>query len=163
MPAKTAQLQVRVTPREKARLRRLADAAGMDLSAYLLARALPDDAGRVAALLQQLATTDAPAFPLAELHDLLVATPAVEFATLVAAPPPRTLAPWLANYVAAMVETAASRLGVVPPAWAADVPPLDAPWFATPLKALRPWLLRASPVPFRRRNLFVDTSLGGRA
>lgn len=163
MPTKTAQLQVRVSPRQKARLRRLAAAAGTDVSAFVLARVLPDDPGRFAALVRGLPEAEAPAFPLAELHDLLTACAAVEFAALVAEPPPATVAPWLANYVAAMVETAAHRLTCPPPPWVHDIVPLDRPWFATDLRALRPYLLRVSPVAFRRRNLFVDTTLGGRA
>jgi hypothetical protein len=42
------------------------------------------------------------------------------------------------------------------------VPPLDEPHFATPLRGLRLHLLRASPVAFKRRNIFVDSSVGDR-
>jgi hypothetical protein len=59
-----------------------------------------------------------------------------------------------------MVELAAHQKGVVPPAWVREVPPLDEPHFATPLEGLR--LLRASPVPFKRRNIFIDSSVGDR-
>lgn len=123
---------------------------------------LPDEPGRFAELVRALANTDAPAFPLAELHDLLTACTAADFDACVAASSPATLPAWLANYVAAMVETAAHRLGMAPPSWVHAIVPLDTPWFATELRALRPYLLRVSPVAFRRRNLFVDTTLGGR-
>jgi hypothetical protein len=52
--------------------------------------------------------------------------------------------------------------GVTPPTWAGSVEPLDRPHFATPLRSLRLHLLRASPVPFKRRNIFVDSSVGAR-
>jgi hypothetical protein len=68
----------------------------------------------------------------------------------------------LANYVAAMVEQAAQRAGVSPPTWTAAISPLDRPYFAVDLPGLRLHLLRASPTPFKKRNLFVDAGLGNR-
>ncbi len=74
----------------------------------------------------------------------------------------RGLSPYLRNYVAAMVELAAHQRGVAPPVWVRQVPPLEEPHFATSLPGLRLTLLRASPVPFKRRNIFIDSSLGDR-
>ena len=162
MAPKTDHIQIRVTPREKTRLRRLATGAGMDLSAYVLARALPDTGRRFAVLVDDLMRTEQPAFPLAELHDLLTGAAPIEFSALVASGLPAALEPWRANYVAAMVETAAASLRVAPPQWASSVVPLETPWFASPLRGLRSYLLRVSPIAFKRRNLFVDTTLGGR-
>lgn len=161
MPGKTTHLQIRIAPRDKTRLRRLASAAGMDLSSYLLARALPDEADRFAALTAELRTAEAPAFVFAELHDLLSRCAAVDFRALVETPP-AGLEAWRANYVAAMVETAAHRVGSAPPGWVGAIAPLESPWFATTLRSLRPYLLRVSPPAFKRRNLFIDTTLGGR-
>jgi hypothetical protein len=61
-----------------------------------------------------------------------------------------------------MVEQAAHQQDVVPPAWVRDVEPLDEPHFAVPLSSLRLHLLRAAPVPFKRRNIFVDSAVGDR-
>jgi hypothetical protein len=61
-----------------------------------------------------------------------------------------------------MVEQAAHLKGVSSPVWTTTIPPLDAPRFATTLTSLRPYLLAASPVSFKRRNIFVDASIGGR-
>src|SRR4051812_4161054 len=58
--------------------------------------------------------------------------------------------------VAAMVEHASAQRGRSPPSWTADVPPLEVPDMAAPLRSLRLHLPKASPVAFRRRNLFVD-------
>lgn len=162
MSGKTAQLQIRISPRDKTRLRRLAAAAGMDVSSYMLSRVLPDEAGRFAALTAALRSSEAPAFVFAELHDMLSRCAAIDFRVLVEMPPPAGLAPWHANYVAAMVETAAHRVSVAPPAWVTSIEPLKTPWFAAPLRSLRPYLLRVSPPAFKRRNLFIDTTLGGR-
>ena len=65
-----------------------------------------------------------------------------------------------AAYLAAMVEHAAVIKGVDPPRWTAAVEALDALWFASSLKSLRLYLLTHSPPPFRRRNLFIDSSVG---
>ena len=77
------------------------------------------------------------------------------------APPPRELSDFHANYLAAMAELACARHGVAPPAWTREVAPLARPAFASELASLRLHLLAHSPAPFRRRNLFIDTAVGG--
>ncbi len=62
-----------------------------------------------------------------------------------------------------MVKLAAHRRDVPPPAWVRDVEPMETePRFATPLAGLRLHLLRTAPVPFKRRNIFIDSSIGDR-
>ena len=61
-----------------------------------------------------------------------------------------------------MVETAAHRCKVAPPAWTLAVQPLSRPNFGSPLLSLRLHLLLATPPAFRRRNIFVDSSVGDR-
>ena len=68
----------------------------------------------------------------------------------------------MANYTAALVEQAADLNRVAPPSWVRKIPLLDGPYFAGGLKSLRPHLLQRAPVPFKRRNIFVDSSLGDR-
>jgi hypothetical protein len=162
MPAKTSQIQVRVSPAEKEALKRRARQAGLDLSAYVLSRALPAAAARFQALLDELRRDDEPAYGLAALNDLLAALAPGELLAAVADADLRGLSPFLCNYVAAMVEHAASRGGVRPPPWVREVEPLEEPFFATPFASLRPHLLRVSPVAFKRRNLFVDATVGDR-
>ena len=67
MPAKTEQLQIRVTPRQKAALKRQAHAAGLDVSSYVLARVLPSSDSRAASILHALAEATDQSFALAEL------------------------------------------------------------------------------------------------
>ena len=162
MPTKSQQLQIRVSPQEKRAIRRRAKAAGQDLSTYVLSRALPARGGDFARALQGLADLDERCFCLAsatkEIYDL--APPdleeAVEGASL------RDLSPYLQNYVAAMVEHAAHLKGVRPPRWVRDVEPLEEPHFASSLTSLRAHLLRSAPVAFKRRNIFVDSTVGDR-
>lgn len=134
-----------------------------DRSAYVLSRALPDAQMRFARLLEALTDDDQPSFVLAELNDLLSGLTAGDLGSAVEHADLAGLTPYLRNYVAAMVELAAHRQDVPPPAWVRDVEPLETtPHFATPLAGLRLHLLRTAPVPFKRRNIFIDSSIGDR-
>jgi hypothetical protein len=66
------------------------------------------------------------------------------------------------NYVAAMVEHASLLKGARSPDWVGCIEPMAEPYYATPLPGLRLHLLKSPPVPFKRRNLFVDSSVGDR-
>lgn len=159
---KSQHLQIRLTPEQKAALKRQALRAGTDVSTFVLARALPPAASRFAELLRALGREDEPQFVLAEFNDLLTGLAPAELRVVLADGDLRGLSPYLQNYVAAMVEQAAYRNRVAPPAWVNDVEPLTEPRFATSLPGLRLHLLSAAPVPFRRRNVFVDSALGDR-
>lgn len=166
MATKSHQLQIRVTPDEKSAIRRLARAAGLDVSSYVLARALPATQGRFDGLLRALAEAprNAPT-SLPSSNDFLSALSGPELAAAVG------LVEWAVlealpgyerNYVAAMVELLCARKDRPPPAWTPHVRPLAQPRFGTELKSVRPHLLRASRVPFKRRNIFIDASIGDR-
>ena len=129
---KTHQLQIRVSAEDKARVR---------------ARA---------------SRPDARSYTFAELQDWFHRLTGGEFIWAVRHAPEAPLPPFEANYLAATVEHAAAIKGVDPPRWTATVEPLDAPWFASSLRSLRLHLLTHSPPPFRRRNLFIDSSVGQR-
>lgn len=116
-----------------------------------------------ARLLEALRDDDQPGFALAELNDLLSSLTAAELCSAVEHADLAGLTPYLRNYVAAMVELAAHQRDVPPPAWVRDVEPMETePRFATSLAGLRLHLLRASPVPFKRRNIFIDSTIGDR-
>jgi len=162
MTRKNEHLQIRVTARQKARLRRLARAAGTDVSAYVLARALPPSRARFEELLSLLGEEGDRRYVLAELNDFLSGLGADELEDAVADASLDHLSPFDQNYVAAMVDQACHLNAIRPPPWTVRIPPLEVPWFATPLEGLRLHLLRSSPVPFKRRNLFVDSAVGDR-
>jgi uncharacterized protein (DUF1778 family) len=159
---KTEQLQVRVSPEQKRELKRRARDAGLDVSAYVLSRVLPAAAERFRELVRLLEEESELRFALAELNDLLAGLGPRELCAVATAPDLRGLSPYLQNYLAAMVELAAHRGGGAPPPWVRSIEPLDAPHFAMRSPRMRLHLLRSAPVPFKRRNIFVDTSLGGR-
>ncbi len=159
---KSEQLQIRLTPAQKASLRRRARRAGQDVSAYVLARVAPAAGERFREILAALRDRGEERFALASLHDLLADLPRGEFPEALAEAPLDGLSAEARNRVAAMVEHAAARSVVPPPAWTRGVAPLEEPRFAADLPGLRAHLLRASPVAFRRRNLFVDAAVGDR-
>lgn len=166
MASRTEYLQVRLTPDEKSELERLAERSGLDMSTYVRRRALPDSARRIRALVGVLA--DRPEdlrFALAELNDVLVALSPGRFGEALEGVDVSGLSDYLQNYVAAMVEMAAEGKGekrVKVPAWVGAVRPLARPHFVVPMAGLRRHLLAGSPVPFKRRNIFVDSSVGAR-
>ncbi|MEX2181746.1 MAG: DUF1778 domain-containing protein [Gemmatimonadaceae bacterium] len=166
MTPKTEQLQVRVTPDEKAKIRAAAEASGLDLSSYVLARVLPQ-ARRTEfeKLVDALAYDSAhrARIYLAELEDCFLTLPrarAIEVATVPAAF--HALSAFHQNYIAAYAEQRSALWGTLPPDWTLDVPPLPAPHFALGIMSWRPYLLRVAPVVWRRRNLFIEKGLGTR-
>ncbi len=162
MSTKTQQLQIRVSPEQKRAIRRRAERAGQDLSTYVLARVLSDGMNRFAEIVNGLDDGSERRFWLAELNDLLAGLTPVEFGSALEVAELGDLSPYQQNYVAAMVEHAAHQKGIDPPEWTREVEPLEEPHFAVPFASLRPHLLGAAPVAFKRRNLFVDSSIGDR-
>ncbi|MGQ0766925.1 MAG: plasmid mobilization protein [Gemmatimonadota bacterium] len=156
-------LQIRVSTDQKAALKRRADRAGLDMSGYVLSRSLPhvgEVLGRIARALNRPASRK---FALAELNDFLSSLGRSEFTAAVReAPAVDFRDPLIANYVAAMVEHSAAQRGLSSPAWTSATEPLEQPWFASELPSLRFHLLTSSPAPFRRRNLFLDATIGDR-
>ncbi|MGO9512565.1 MAG: plasmid mobilization protein [Steroidobacteraceae bacterium] len=159
---KKAQLQIRVTSAEKSAIHQAAKRAGMDMSAYVLSRVLSAPSVRFQECVAGCASEASSRFALAELNSLLSELTPGEMQDAVATPPSVALTPFLANYVAAMVEYGCARCSLTPPAWTRSVMPLQEPSFGTALQSLRLHLLTHSPPPFRLRNIFIDSSLGQR-
>jgi hypothetical protein len=132
----------------------------MDMSAYVLLRALPDSRALFCDCLQRCAKSAELRFALADLNRLLSRWSRGELQDAIEMPPLLPLAPFVANYAAALIEQACARHTMALPAWVGEIPPLQLPEFASTLPGLRMHLLTASPASFRRRNLFVDAGLG---
>ena len=159
--AKSQQLQLRVSPGEKARIRDAAARAGVDMSEWVLSRLFPAEGERFRQLIDALRDTSEVSLTMAALIDFLDDIPADQFGVAVAAAPVG-LTPYLGNYVAATVEHTAYLKGIAPPGWVSSVEPLDEPVFGVGLENLRLHLLTQSPPAFRRRNIFVDATVGDR-
>jgi uncharacterized protein (DUF1778 family) len=160
--SKLEQLQLRVSKEEKTAIRRAARLAGMDMSAYVLSRVLPPPASAFQSAVAALNGPDRPSFALAQINSLLSGLTAPQLHRAVATAPEAVLPPFLANYVAAMVEAACSMHNLPLPSWTRNVVPLAEPAFGSTLPSLRLHLLANSPAPFRRRNIFIDSSIGKR-
>lgn len=162
--SKTRQLQIRVSAEDKARIRERAARAGMDVSKWVMHQVLPPVEEHFQSLCRKLddAAPGRRSYVLAELNDFLSRLTAPELTRAVRHAPSVELPAFEANYLAAMVEQASAAIDVPPPDWAQLVAPLKRPWFASSLKNLRLHLLTNSPPPFRRRNLFVDSTIGDR-
>jgi hypothetical protein len=158
---KSEQLQIRVSRREKSAIANAAARAGMDMSAYVLQRVLPAPAAQFREL-AAACSGPAPRYALAELNSLLAGFTAGELREAVTVPLPPGLSPFFLNYVTAMVEEACAKRGIPVPPWTRAVAPLAEPVFGSALQSLRLYLLTRSPPPFRRRNIFIDASVGDR-
>lgn len=163
MPAKSTWLQIRVTPAEKSSIRAAAEAAGMDLSAYVLAKSLPSKPPEFDSLIAWMLASPDSHVPFAECVDYLQTLPAARGVELARKPQRFDELPLhRQNLVCAWVEHRAALWGVRSPAWVLGVPALDRPYFGTELINLRPWLFLVSPTVYRRRNIFVERGLGWR-
>ena len=161
--SKNQQLQIRVSAEEKARIQQLASHAGVDVSKWVLRQVLPTIDKQFQALCKTLAARPAQrAYALAELNDFLTKLSTRQFAQAVRRPPEAQLPPFEANYLAAMIAHAAATKAAATPKWIDEIPPLDMPWFASSLKNLRLHLLTSAPPAFRKRNLFIDSTVGNR-
>ena len=159
---KTSQLQIRVSKAQKTAIKRQAKRAGMGMSDWVLSMVVPPSSEAYQGLLTELSTSDRPGYVLADLNELLTQLTANEYRRAVSERPRVQLDPYLDNYVAAMLEPAAVVKHTEAPAWTEDVQPLDEPVFGSSLRSLRLHLLRHSPPAFRRRNIFIDSSIGDR-
>ncbi len=158
---RTAQLQIRVTPEEKAAIEGAAKRAGLGMSAYVLRKVLPERAAQWSELLREIASSDGARIALATLSGWLANLGTSELRSALESPPPAGLRPVTLNTIAAMVEHLCAGRGVLPPQWTQTIRPLAKPEFGSKLASLRLHLLTNSPAAFRRRNLFVDTAVGG--
>lgn len=159
---KASQLQIRVTDDEKSFIERAARGAGISMSAWIMGKLLPPQELKFGQLLDALCADDHNKFAYAELNDLLSGLSPAAFLDICGTEPNRRLSHYALNYLAAMVELAAVHNGVPPPGWTARIPPLSMPYFGASLMSLRLYLLTHSPAAFRRRNIFIDATLGDR-
>ena len=151
--AKTEQLQIRVTPQQKAEILACAKNVGEDMSSWVLRRVLPQQQEIFDSLLHDLyrASDNDKSFVFAEISDFLNKLTKQNFKIALAEPPHATLSQYTAN-----------AKGWATPKWVRTIPPLKEPSFGTDLVSLRLYLLLHSPLAFRRRNIFIDATVGDR-
>ncbi|MBX7139074.1 MAG: hypothetical protein K1X83_13955 [Oligoflexia bacterium] len=160
--AKSQQLQIRVSAEEKRIIQKRAAAARLDISKWILSQVLAPGIPRFHALVSNLSVVQNKQSALADLNDFLAASSRKDLELALSAPPKMPKDRYLANYLAAMIEQACVQAFVQPPAWLSEIEPLGSAVFGSPLQSLRLYLLSNSPAPFRRRNIFIDSSIGAR-
>ena len=82
---------------------------------------------------------------------------------LVQEPPPHLGSERLDALVAGTVEALCAEAGLPDPNWCQTIPALQQPWFVADIDNLKASALVESPVPFRRRNVFVLENFLARA
>lgn len=158
-------MQIRVSPDEKAMIERQAAAQGKGVSQWILAQVIARPLFEFEKLIRELEICEegwSQRMVFASVHDFLMDLGAGNFSWVFENNLLSNLDSEKANVVAAMIETAAHQKNLSPPSWLGSVLPLPKPKFFTELESLRKYLLIHSPPIFRRRNLFVDDTLGGR-
>ncbi len=158
-------LQLRLSPPQKEAIRQAANASHISMSEWILKKLFPpssDAFWRLVRELEKHENTDKQSLALASLNDFLNGLASIDFPVAVQNIPPNHIGVYVANYLAAMLETAAHRLGVPPPSWVREIRALSTPVFGTQLESLRLYLLTNSPLAFRRRNIFIDATIGDR-
>lgn len=161
---KSSQLQIRVSEEEKKIIRNEARKSGKDISSWVLGQVIPQKHVEFQKLLKELgsSTKGEESYCLANLNDWLTTLTPGEFLRAVQQPPQDIIPPFLLNYITAMIEQAAVIKDVNIPSWANEIAPLAEPYFSSSLSSLRIYLLLNSPVAFKRRNIFIDSSIGDR-
>jgi uncharacterized protein (DUF1778 family) len=159
---KSAFLQIRLTPMEKRLVAQKAKNAGMEMSAWVKSCIFSSEKQQYVAIIEQLSNPENSNEALASLNDFLSTISKKQFQDAVSPLPEKMAGTFMGNYIASMVELAAHQKNVNPPPWTQAFQGLDKPHFSSSLPSLRLHLLQASPVPFKRRNIFIDSSVGDR-
>ena len=163
MLKKSEQLQIRVSGRAKRAIMKAARSQGIGMSEYVLRKVLPPAGAQFTELVRALYRQEAdPSYVLAEISSFLSKLSVGEFHEAVSDWPDVKLSDYLMNYLAAMIELTAHQKGTFPPEWVQEIEPLREPSFGCELQSLRFYLLTHAPIPFRRRNIFIDATLGAR-
>lgn len=156
MSTKSSQLQIRVSPDQKAALKRLAADAGQSVSAYVLSTVLPASQVEFGHKVRAIRSAADRREAIIELHRYLAALSPGAFTATVREVDMDGFPGILQNQLAALVEDEARVRGAPAPPWVAAIDEPDNPHFAWDLRSLRPHLLRQTPAAYKRRNVYAD-------
>lgn len=160
---KNSQLQIRVSEAQKKSIQQAAGLENRDISSWVLGKLFKSF--RVQFLEKINLLFEKPSerkYLLADLADFLTHLDSEGLREVLQTAWFAHQDPFLSNYIAAMLEFCAHQHQIPSGNTLSAIEPLNRPYFGTDLKNLRLYLLQASPPPFRARNIFIDTSLGGR-
>ncbi len=159
---KSEHLQIRITAEAKKKLFQLAKVNNMTLSEWILSKlSIENSPYTIQSIYEELSKKHNQAFAYVQLHDLLMKVSPQLWDDFVSIRPHNLECETMA-YTASMIERAAQMRGLTQPPWIREVETCSPPYFATNLQTLRLYLLINSPVAFRKRNIFIDSSTGDR-
>lgn len=158
---KSEYLQIRVSKQQKDMIKSSAKTAGVDMSTWVLQRVLHSKSQQFLSLLAQFNTAE-DSFVFARLHDFLLLCTQNDFEHAFSIKPTIELSEFQINYTIAMICHRAHGLNRPVPGWINDYQILQNPYFGTELKSLRLYLLVNSPIAFKQRNIFIDSTIGDR-
>lgn len=161
---KTKYLQIRVTPQEKSLIEKMAKRNNKTISELVLDKLLSEikQKEKFQNLVSDLNKVDNKSLAFAEINDFLNKLGKEEFQIAVKEEPRTKLSDYHSNYIAAIVEYTSYMKKAKPPKWINEIQPLNEPIFGSNLKNLRTHLLLNSPISFRKRNIFIDSTVGDR-
>jgi len=139
-----------------------AQCAGMEMSSWVKKQLFSKDKRTYLDILKHVIPGENNKEGFALFHDFLNNITPTLLADVVVDLPERLRDTLSGNYMAAMVEVACHIKGVIPPLWVQKYKGLMTPYFSSTLPSLRMYLMQSSPPPFRRRNIFIDASIGDR-
>ena len=160
---KNSQLQIRVSEAQKKSIQQAAALENRDISSWVLAKLFKSPKAQFLEKINTLFEEPSQRkYLLADLADFLTHLDSEPLKEVLQTAWFTHQDPFLSNYVAAMLELSAHQHQIPTGTALLPIEPLETPYFGTDLKSLRLYLLQVSPPPFRARNIFIDTSLGGR-
>lgn len=159
---KSTFLQIRLTPMEKRVVAQMAKKAGMEMSSWVKRCIFSTQKQQYLGIIEMVADPKNKKEALASLNDFLSAISKEHFADAVLPLPKEMAGTFIGNYIASMVELAAHQKNIESPPWIHSFQGLPDPHFSSDLPSLRLHLLKVSPIPFKKRNIFIDSSLGDR-
>lgn len=158
--SKTSQLQIRISPQEKELVIKAAKREGFDVSTWVLKKLLNANQEFFFGLVKKLSSEKDPRYLLSELNNFINNLSPKESELVFKTKPEGKLSAYLSNYLAAMIEHAAIKKNFSIPKWTQEIKALKVAHFETTLETLRLYLLINSPVSFRKRGIFLDSTIG---
>lgn len=162
MNRKNDTIQIRVNLEQKKKLKALAKFYNKNLSELIISKLLTETLMLdLVNIYNDMHDKDNWSFCLAKLNELLQKIPEQLWEELSEIEPKGLEHKQLA-YISALLEQTAFIRKLKKPQWTSSVTALQTPLFASQLKSLQIYLLTVSPLPFRMRNIFIDSSAGDR-
>ena len=155
-------IQMRISPRDKKKLVQIARMHNMTLSKWILSKVrIENSVAELKRIYNEFSKRSKESYLFAQLGDYLMNVPNELWLEFVSIKPENMESDQL-SYVAAIIDQLSVIRDLEKPHWITEIKGHDKPYFGSDLQSLRLYLLIKSPVAFRQRNIFIDSSAGER-